>query len=658
MKIEKMKIPSANFNSESSLPPISVKLSLTDMNSKLFTDERDGLFVNYGVVECAFPYKYIDMYDRALDTKEYETVVLENEYLKATFTPEFGGKLWSLIDKTTGKELLFSNSVVRPCNIAVRNAWLDGGIEWNCGFRGHHPFTCSLINTATTTLDDGTPVLRFYYFERIRAVVVQMDFFLPKGEKFLYTRVRITNPNDYVVPMYWWSNIGVVENPGDRVIVPATRSYTALDGDIMKVDIPVYNNTDVTYPANNTASNDYFWDIPENQRKYICQLNSEGYGLCQTSTSLLRGRKLFIWGNSQGGHKWMNFLTDDSKTGRYDEIQCGLARTQYECLPMPPHTVWEWSEAYGAMQADPEKVHSDWDVARGEVELKLNEMITAEKLEKILDDTRAMAKRPAEKILHSVDAWGALELMRRKKDGEDLMCNHLDFGEVGEEQKVWIDLMENGTVGEHSPEDVPLSYNRQAPWIDMLKSAIAAKDKDNWYAYYLLGCAEVAEERYDIAKSYLKTSLELCDSPWANYAMAIANKKSGQDDVEYMLKAYALRSSDLSLAKDMFRCLFEHELSEKTLELFDAATDEIKSNARCLLYYAYALARLGRIEEAENIICPDGGYLVVPDVRECELTITQLWVYIQEQKGLTRATMGEIPRDLDFRMFAKREGWA
>ena len=75
------------------------------------------------------------------------------------------------------------------------------------------------------------------------------------------------------------------------------------------------------------------------------------------------------------------------------------------------------------------------------------------------------------------------------------------------------------------------------------------------------------------------------------------------------------------------------------------------------MYYAYALARLGEIARAEDIIRPNGGYLVVPDIRECELTITQLWVYIQEQKGLTRETMGEIPRDLDFRMFAKREGW-
>ena len=111
-----------------------------------------------------------------------------------------------MIDKRRDRELLFTNDVVRPCNLAVRNAWLSGGIEWNAGFRGHHPYTCSLLHTAQTRLEDGTPVLRFYYFERMRCAVVQMDFFLPQGSELLYARIRITNPNDHVAPMYWWSN--------------------------------------------------------------------------------------------------------------------------------------------------------------------------------------------------------------------------------------------------------------------------------------------------------------------------------------------------------------------------------------------------------------------------------------------------------------------
>ena len=657
LKFEKIKLPSADFGRENSLPPISERLDLDRNKSTLSEADEKRLFIGYGEVETAFPYRYIDMYDRALVEREYDVAILENEHIKATFVPRFGGKLWSLIDKETGRELLFKNSVVRPCNLAVRNAWLSGGIEWNCGFRGHFPYTCSLINTATTTLDDGTEVLRFYYFERIRACVVQMDFFLPEGAKYLFCRMRIENPNPYTVPMYWWSNVATVEKEGDRVIVPADEAFTARDGRIMKVEIPQYEGIDVSYPSRNLTANDYFWDLHEDARKYICHLDREGYGLFQTSTKRLSGRKLFIWGNSQGGHKWMNFLTKDSESGSYCEIQSGLAHTQYECLPMPAHDVWEWVEVYGAMQADKEKIHSDWESAKIETLARLELAIGEEELEKVLRDTRKMAESPAKEIIFTADGWGALENLRRKNNGEDVLCAHLDFGNITKDQDVWRSLIETGSVGVHNPEDVPLSYNIQNEWLELLEKATESKDAGNWYAYYLLGCAQIAKKQYKSAYENIEKSLSLSESAWANYAMAIIKRNLGEDEISYMQRAYEMRPDDLSLAKALFKTLFVSEKSEQTIELFEKAISEIRENARCLLYYAYALARVGRIAEAEKIICSDESYLIVPDIRECELTITQLWVFIQEQKGFNRKTMEEIPRDLDFRMFAKREGW-
>lgn len=62
-------------------------------------------------------------------------------------------------------------------------------------------------------------------------------------------------------------------------------------------------------------------------------------------------------GTKRGRTYLQRFLTD--KAGDYSEIQAGLARTQYECIPMPPCSAWEWVEGYGAMSADPAKVHGD-----------------------------------------------------------------------------------------------------------------------------------------------------------------------------------------------------------------------------------------------------------------------------------------------------------
>ena len=430
LRVEKLRIPSVDFNGESTLPSISENLRLTFMQDEFELGEEDGLFVNYGMVEYGFPYKAQDNYTRKLQDKEQVTVVLENAYLKATFLPQFGGKLHSLFDKVEQKELLFVNSIVRPCHLGVRNAWMSGGVEWNCGYVGHNAFTCDWMHTARTHLEDGTPVLRFYQYERIRGIVYQMDFFLPEESRLLYVRTKIVNPQFKVVPMYWWSNIAAPDVPGNRVIVPVTNTFTARDSHPVKIAVPEYNGIDITYPLNNVISIDYFWNIPQQERKYICQVDQEGYGLVQTSTKRLKGRKLFVWGNSEGGDRWKNFLTADEESGSYNEIQAGIAQTQYECLPMPPKTVWEWVEAYGAIQLDPAKAHGDWETAKEEAACRLNSIVSQEELEQLLRDTKAMSKSPADEMLFHADGWGALEQERRRISGEDAMCSYLDFGTI------------------------------------------------------------------------------------------------------------------------------------------------------------------------------------------------------------------------------------
>ena len=37
--------------------------------------------------------------------------------------------------------------------------------------------------------------------------------------------VRIVNPNDHAVPMYWWSNIAVPESSDVRVLAPGDAAW-------------------------------------------------------------------------------------------------------------------------------------------------------------------------------------------------------------------------------------------------------------------------------------------------------------------------------------------------------------------------------------------------------------------------------------------------
>ncbi len=661
LRIEKLRIPSVEFNGESTLPSISENLRLTFMQDVFELGEEDGLFVNYGMVEYGFPYKAQDNYTRKLQDKEQVTVVLENAYLKATFLPQFGGKLHSLFDKVAGKELLFVNSVVRPCHLGVRNAWMSGGVEWNCGYVGHNAFTCDWMHTARTQLEDGTPVLRFYQYERIRGIVYQMDFFLPADSRLLFVRTKIVNPQFKVVPMYWWSNIAAPDEPGNRVIVPVTNTFTARDSHPVKIAVPEYNGLDITYPLNNVISIDYFWNIPQEERKFICQVDKAGYGLVQTSTKRLQGRKLFVWGNSEGGDRWKNFLTADEESGSYNEIQAGIAKTQYECLPMPPKTVWEWVEAYGPIQMDPVKAHGDWETAKADAASCLNGLITEEKLEQLLRETKAMAKTPAAEMLFYADGWGALEQERRRICGEDPMCAYLDFGKPTQQQLPWLSLLKEGTIGDHNPTDPPISYMCQPEWTARLKQAAAQKDQNNWFTWMQLGLNTFIEKDYERAEKMLEKSVEEQVSPWALYALAILNRDNSnhEKEVSYMLKAWALRDDDVSLAKEALRCLYQNRCFTELKRVYEGMSRQLQDEPRCMVYYAFALLEQGDLEGAEAILYRDGGILI-PDIRECETITLDLWIAIEKKKAENAGKIFDEaaikpPRFADFRMFANLE---
>ena len=58
-------------------------------------------------------------------------IVLENEFLRAAITPQWGGKIWSLYDKKNKRQVFYNNPAHQPDNIGYRKAWTAGGCEWN-----------------------------------------------------------------------------------------------------------------------------------------------------------------------------------------------------------------------------------------------------------------------------------------------------------------------------------------------------------------------------------------------------------------------------------------------------------------------------------------------------------------------------------------------
>ena len=114
-----------------------------------------------------------------------------------------------------------------------------------------------------------------------------------------------------------------------------------------------------------------------------------------------------------------------------------------------------------------------------------------------------------------------------------------------------------------------------------------------------------------------------------------------------------LRPEDLSLARDGFRLLQEDGRYAQIVERYARLSPALREDGKLKFYLAGALAHQGELEKAERILYEDGG-LVVPVIREGELSLTSLWYYIEEQKCLRRGEpfdeTVQPPPALDFRM--------
>ena len=76
-------------------------------------------------IKGLYPYTSFDR-DSLSDTpvpKQYESLTLENEYLRVVLLPELGGRIWSAWDKKKERHIFYHTAVIKPSAYNQRGAW-------------------------------------------------------------------------------------------------------------------------------------------------------------------------------------------------------------------------------------------------------------------------------------------------------------------------------------------------------------------------------------------------------------------------------------------------------------------------------------------------------------------------------------------------------
>jgi hypothetical protein len=633
-----VRLPMADLGPVNPLPPLAGMLDPPFGLDTTGLPEEIRRGIAYGHPDNMLPYLHQDGYGRDRQPGEIPVVTHENDVLRADIALGLGGRIWSLEHKPTGRELLYRNPAFQPANFGLRNAWFSGGLEWNIGARGHTPTSCAPVHAAVVERPGGAPMVRMWQWERLREVTFHVGVWLDGDLLLAYVRIR--NPNDREVPMYWWSNIAVPETADTRVLAPARSAYrTSYDGRLAEVTVPTDDGVDVTYPVNSHGANDLFFAIDDDTQPWITALEADGRGLLQTSTGRLSGRKLFVWGQSVGSQHWQDWLSGDDDE-RYLEIQAGLTTTQYEHIPMPAGAEWSWVEAYGLAETDPDVVHgADWDRAVSAVESEVRRLASTRRLTDALATASALADRPPGRTLSVGDGWGALERRRRAATGEpvpDTPGTPYADESITEEQRPFVALLETGDFPELDPRQPPLGYVVGADWRQRL-----AGSTESWASLLHLGVTAHAAGDLDAARDAYERSLRHARTPWALRNLALLRKPSERADL--MVEAHRLARDIWQLAVEAGAALLEAERPDEAVALVDAAPEPVRGHGRVRLLAARAALASGDVDRAGRLL--DEG-IEVADLREGELALHSLW---RECEALRRDGARGVPLDDEMR---------
>ena len=650
LRFEDYALPAASLGEESALPDIHVNAYI---RASIAVSERvtgeDARDIGRGMITTLLPYAIQDGYGREISPRTFRAAVLENECLRAVFLPELGGRLWSLYDKREGRELLYKNDVFRPANLALRNAWFSGGVEWNVGIKGHNPLTASPLFVAEGGNAAGEPILRMYEYESIRGVTYSVEATLRAGA--LLVGITVENTADTETPMYWWSNIAVPETPGCRVLAPAAETYFCAytDGGYLldKAAMPTVDGRDISYPEHSPRSRDFFFNIPKDETKWVAAVDAEGRGLLHLSDPLLRGRKLFVWGNHPGGRHWNEWLTEGA--GPYVEIQAGLSKTQLEHFTMPSRTTLSWQECYTALSLSPEAVHGDYFAAVGAVAAIARDRLS------LLDPA---ATEPVGEIALRMlgSGRGALEERIRGRR-VSARCAFPEESLTAAEDE-WIALLEGRRLPARDPSLPNASFAVGRGW----RALLEAERHRNWYLDYQLGLLRYTEGDLDGARSAFLASAAATPNAWALRALAMLEKHIEGDHAaasRHLLEARALMPCYRPLLVECGETLLSAGSPGEWISLYESLPPALATGRLTMLYGA-ALAREGRCREAAAVIT---AALTVPDIKEGEYALSAIWCEIYrgilaEERGTHPETLTEaevlaaypLPYALDFRM--------
>ena len=288
----------------------------------------------------------------------YRTFIVENEYLRLTFLPDLGGRLYKVLYKPTGHLVTYRNPVLKPSpwGPPEQGWWLAaGGFEWGFpveehGYEWSVPWKLSATSdgqSATVTVRDSSAG------DRVQAEIAVR---LEAGAGFFTIRPRLENPTGAPIDVKYWTNAMLAPggrnqpSPDLRFVLPASatdvlihsRGDESLPDGAQRMPWPIVDGTDFGRLGNWNRWLGFF-EAPASGG--FVAAYDEGYdeGIVRVHMAdRVPGSKIFGFG-WQDPIPWTEWTDDDSS---YVELHSGPAPTFADAVTIPAGGSLQWTEIW------------------------------------------------------------------------------------------------------------------------------------------------------------------------------------------------------------------------------------------------------------------------------------------------------------------------
>lgn len=298
-----------------------------------------------------YPYFRFDGFSAKGTDRQWKVVSLENDYIKLTLFPEIGGKIWGAVDKTTGKEFIYNNHVVKFRDIAMRGPWTSGGIEFNFGIIGHAPTSSTPVDYVTRQKPDGSVSCYVSSYELVTRTLWTVEVNLPKDKAYFTTTTTWHNSSSIDQPYYQWMNAGYPTAGNAEFCYPGTN-YIGHGGELHSFPLDEQGRDISWYEKNDFGNSKSYHIVGKYNDFYGAYWHDNDFGsIHHAGYDEKLGMKIFLWGLSREGGIWEDLLTDTN--GQYIELQSGRmynqpasnsSLTPYKHTAFGPQATDRWTE--------------------------------------------------------------------------------------------------------------------------------------------------------------------------------------------------------------------------------------------------------------------------------------------------------------------------